>query len=156
MVTVASTVQITNPNLWLLNRLGLINPGTVIWDLIPWSFVVNMFVNINAILESFTDTVGLDISNQSVTKSYSALATTRAYSSEANMKLGNYASWDTYHKNRTRTTGTIPAVKWAFRVPDLNWELALIATSLVVQKMNKITRLVGALTQSSALKPQLL
>lgn len=155
-VTVASTVEIANLNLWLLNRLGLINPATVIWDLIPWSFVVNMLVNVNAILESLTDTVGLNISNQSVTKSYSCLAEVETFLNPSQRALGNYASNVNYHKNRVRTVGSIPAVKLAVKVPELNWELALIAGSLVVQKMNKISKLVTALTAAPGLKPQLL
>lgn len=56
-------VTINNPNLFLLNNLGLANPGTVIWEIIPFSFVIDYFATVNAFLSSGTDFLGLGISN---------------------------------------------------------------------------------------------
>lgn len=141
-VSYATKVTIANPNLWLLNRLGLINPATVIWDLIPWSFVVNMFVNVNAILNSFTDTVGLDVTDMSVTRTCKLM---RDYSLSNKPDGSGLASSSTniYYKRRTLGVPLKPTVE--LRVPELNWELAVIASSLVVQKfktINNIIRLV--------------
>lgn len=57
---VQATVEIKNPNLWLANKLGLINPATVVWEVIPFSFVVDWFVPVGRFLESFTDFVGVE------------------------------------------------------------------------------------------------
>jgi hypothetical protein len=54
-------VSVNNPNLWLANQLGLINPATVAWELVPFSFVVDWFVNVSQFLETGTDFVGLNI-----------------------------------------------------------------------------------------------
>lgn len=60
-VCVGAKVSISNPNLALANQLGLINPAAVLWAVIPWSFLIDWFVNVGAFLESFTDTAGYKI-----------------------------------------------------------------------------------------------
>lgn len=61
--------RVTNPNLWRANQLGLINPATLVWELIPFSFVVDWFIPVSGFLGSFTEWVGLDVfdKSQSVT-----------------------------------------------------------------------------------------
>lgn len=133
-ITYAAKVSVTNPNLWLLNRLGLINPLVVAWDLVPWSFVVNMFVNVNQLLGSLTDTVGLTLTDVSQTKSYSTLREqqTQWHSGVAQ----NRTSWSNVLKrHRVRTAGSIPKPSLQAKVPNLDWNLAVIASALVVQKV---------------------
>lgn len=60
-------VRINNPNLHLANQLGFTNPALVAWELIPFSFVVGWFVNVENFLSQFTDFVGLDIIQPSTT-----------------------------------------------------------------------------------------
>lgn len=55
-------VRVENPNLLLANRLGLLNPAEVLWDLVPFSFVVDWFANIGKFLGSLTSLIGLSIS----------------------------------------------------------------------------------------------
>lgn len=146
-VTIAARVAVSNPNLHLLNQLGLINPFLVAWDLIPWSFVVGMFVNVNAMLGSLTDYAGLRITNKSVTKS-----SVTTHSTSLRHFVGYGGPNRTYvafghgsYKNRyrTRSVGSIPAVKLQVRIPDLNKEQLLIAASLVLQKFAKINKLIA-------------
>lgn len=133
-ITYAASVAVSNPNLWLLNRLGLINPLTVAWDLVPWSFVVNMFVNVNQVLSCLTDTVGLTISDGSYTRSSLLLQEQRTWwhSGVANNRtsFSNCLS-----KQKTRTTGALVPPSLAFKAPHLDWNLAVIASSLLVQKV---------------------
>lgn len=144
-VTYSAKVQISNPNLWLLNRLGLINPATIVWDLIPWSFVVNMFLNVNAMISSITDEVGLDITNRSLTRGSLVGHETLQYSEPYD---GQPLGWPgpsfsrILNKSRYRTVGTSPKLEWQVKVPELNWELALIASSLVVQRFQTINKLI--------------
>lgn len=56
-------VTISNPNLWLANSLGLVNPLTIAWEVIPFSFVIDWFVNVEQFLSSGTDLLGLTVSN---------------------------------------------------------------------------------------------
>lgn len=56
-------VRVTNPNLFLAQQLGLVNPAAVAWELVPFSFIVDWFVDVGTFLESWTDFVGLAFEN---------------------------------------------------------------------------------------------
>lgn len=137
-------VKISNQNLWLLNRMGLVNPFTVAWDLVPWSFVANMFGNFNQLINSFTDEVGLEITEKSVTRTVKMIT----YRYDALSRPYEYVTQPTkteqriYWKQKTRTLGSAPPISFMWRVPDINWELAVIASSLVVQRVSKINNLI--------------
>lgn len=64
-VSMALTARMDNPNLWLASRLGLLNPVQVVWQLVPWSFLVDRFVNISTVLGSFTDFAGVTLTGSS-------------------------------------------------------------------------------------------
>ncbi len=138
--TYNARVQISNPNLWLLNRMGLINPGVVAWDLIPWSFVVNMFLNVNTMIGAITDEVGLTFSGQNITHTSVLGREVMRSNTGAVGPLWTFSR--TFKKSKSRTLGASLAPSWQVKVPDLNWELAVIAVSLVVQKIKKLNRLI--------------
>lgn len=62
------TVEVENYNLFLANRLGLINPATIAWELVPFSFVIDWFVKFGDCISGFTDLAGLR-----VTKPYATM-----------------------------------------------------------------------------------
>jgi hypothetical protein len=133
-ITYAASVAIENPNLWLLNRLGLINPLTVAWDLVPWSFVVNMFVNVNQVLGSLSDTVGLSLGDCSQTYSSRYLR-----EEQSTWKI---STTDIRHSNanvvtvrKSRVAAALPRPSLQLKAPKLDWNLCVIASSLVVQKV---------------------
>jgi hypothetical protein len=136
-VTYSAGVDIANPNLWLANRMGVINPAVVAWDLVPWSFVVNMFVNVNAVLGSFTDLVGLNLTNVSVTKSYTLLQEEVVYTKWSEHEA-YYASSSVVGKGRSRTSGSIPKPSLRLRLPNVNFELMAIASALLRQKVGSM------------------
>jgi hypothetical protein len=51
--------EIDNPNLNLLERLGLANPIAVLWDAVPWSFVVDWFSNVGQFLAALVPLNGV-------------------------------------------------------------------------------------------------
>jgi hypothetical protein len=53
----------SSPNLELFNRLGLINPASVAWEVVPFSFLVDWFVPVGDYLNSWTDFVGYSFDN---------------------------------------------------------------------------------------------
>lgn len=59
-------VAVSNPNLWLCNRLGLINPIQWLNEAIPLSFVADWFSNLSDVISSMTDFVGLETRNPCV------------------------------------------------------------------------------------------
>lgn len=136
-LTYNAKVAIENPNLWLLNRLGLINPGVVAWDLVPWSFVVNMFVNVNTMISSITDEVGLSISGQNITRSSHLGRETLRTSPWLDR---TFTRVNKRAKNREFGSSLQPSL--TVKLPNLDWNLAVIASALVVQRIQKLNRLI--------------
>lgn len=133
-VTFAAQVKIPNPNLWLAERAGLINLARVGWDLVPWSFLVNMFVNTNQLVQSLTDFVGLEFSDFNKTTTlvsrgimrtppdYPVSCTQMVQRLQMNRELGTHPE----------LTGTL-----RFRVPAFSWGRVAIAASLATQRLMK-------------------
>lgn len=139
-VTYSAKVDIENPNLWLLNRLGLINPAMVAWDLVPWSYVVNMLVNVNSMIGSVTDEIGLKISNRSVTRT--CLLGREYFQTDGSGSSRSYAFERHLIKSKNRELNSGVQPHWQVKVPDFNWELAVIATSLALQRIKKLNNLI--------------
>lgn len=66
-VTIVGKIRISNPNLDLINRLGLLNIPYVVWDAIPFSCVFDWLLPVGNYLQSFTDFVGLELIDGSYT-----------------------------------------------------------------------------------------
>lgn len=127
-VTRAAQVRITNPNLWLLERYGVLNPAAIAWDLVPYSFIVNMFVNTGQLVNSITDFAGLSFDNGTLTKKAHWLQDCKTSRYGKGYKLESYKM-----QNRTVGKATVrpPLV---FKIPEANWELAAMAGSLFAQR----------------------
>lgn len=54
-------VKMENPDLFLLNQFGLTNPAVVLWEAIPFSFVVDWFTDFGSYLESLTGLLGVSL-----------------------------------------------------------------------------------------------
>lgn len=66
-ITLRANVEVSNPNLALAQQCGLVNPLTIAWELVPFSFVVDWFVNVGDFLNTFTDFAGVSLTHQSRT-----------------------------------------------------------------------------------------
>ena len=63
-----------------LNQLGLLNPVSLAWELIPYSFVVDWFVPIGPVLNAFTARAGLAYVDGSVADRVRSTVTATQYS----------------------------------------------------------------------------
>lgn len=61
LAKVGATFVVSNPNLWLANQLGFVNPATIAWELVPFSFVLDWFVNVSDFLNSSSEFWGLSV-----------------------------------------------------------------------------------------------
>lgn len=68
-VLLQTRVRITNPNLYLATQLGLTNPAAIVWDGIPFSFVVDWFIPVSKFLNSFSHFYGLTLEDSFATYS---------------------------------------------------------------------------------------
>jgi len=67
VVKCKANVRVVNPNANLAAQMGFVNPLAVAWELVPFSFVVDYFVNVQGYLENFTSLYGLELSSVSST-----------------------------------------------------------------------------------------
>lgn len=88
-----ATILVDDPNRFRMNQLGLVNPASVAWELVPFSFVVDWFIPVGAYLSSMTDFVGLRLVN----------------------------GYTTFHQRRT-TVRQWPSANWFFTGLDVKVE----------------------------------
>jgi hypothetical protein len=60
---VGADILLVNPNLFLLNQLGILNPAAIAWELTPFSFMVDWVYGVGNYLASFSDWAGLELRN---------------------------------------------------------------------------------------------
>lgn len=147
-LTMRGFLSVVNPNLALADQLGLINPATILWEKVPFSFVVDWFVNVGDFLNSFTDFAGMQFiyphrtvftqwrQSFSSTTDYNINAT---YPWTPETPSGRYSGSRTYTKTLTscrRTVGTFPGPTLAYVGPwTLSPRRGLAAASLLIQSI---------------------
>lgn len=141
-VCVGGRCIVTSENVWLANRLGLLNLPGVAWDLVPWSFVFNMFNNMSQMVNSLTDFCGVTIDMSSTTKSVRTRVLHKRIYEGTYPGYWGYAKAHIDYVRKARTLG-LPSPKFMWKVPDLNLELVAIAAALPLQRLRKLNQLVG-------------
>lgn len=129
-------VRVSNPNLNLLTDLGLTNPAVLAWEVIPFSFVVDWFVNVSQVLNSYTDMLGLSWSKPFTSTKFSgkyleqwSVDDTITSYSDAYAVTGEGSMYN-------RTTGlATPKLQTTFKVPGVT--RAATAISLLLQFLPK-------------------
>lgn len=138
--TYATGVQVSNPNLWVANKLGILNPFQVAWDLVPWSFLVNMVSNMGQVMGSLTDFAGLAFTDSSLT---TGLFMQQGYVSDyRDPRPGASASAAGTQtvKIRGRKVGVSPpGVVPYFRWPEWGVGTAAIVGSLLIQQTSRLS-----------------
>lgn len=137
-ITATQSYSVSNPNVWLLNQLGLLNPFQVAWDRVPWSWVVNMFVNANQLIGSFSDTFGLNQMGGSMTYSHRLFReqVETWYKDIPSLRGRETCNVVVNWRNREALNSLVPTLQ--FRMPNLNWELVMIASALAVQRSSSL------------------
>lgn len=150
---IGADVEVENPNLGLASQLGLVNPATVLWELVPFSFVVDWFANVGDYLSSFTDFAGLRLVNPFRTY-YSEYKDSYSAYDEYNYGSGPHIPpWPFYWYRYTvmkgyevegfyvrRVPGPIPGPILTLGSLNLNPRRGLAAISLLIQGMPSSSR----------------
>lgn len=87
-------VQVTNPNTYLLNRLGLLNPVQLGWQVTKYSLVVDWFYNVEQYLGTMTDFVGLSLSQAYTTQAITGGTLVETWNDYGWRTSANYARVD--------------------------------------------------------------
>ena len=124
---------VTNPNLYLANKLGFVNPAAIAWELVPFSFVVDWFVNVGDFLTQSSELYGLTISDPYTTQLLVIAPCSARYRYTYANKLYGFESLS--HGVWLDRATKLPDVKLGIRP---GWRLspvrAATAISLLVQK----------------------
>jgi hypothetical protein len=126
--------RVINPNQALLASLGLINPVQVAWNSVPYSFVVDWFVDLSGFIGGLDGLAGLDVS--------------RAFHSELLLGTGRYVAFNRLSVNSpwvnsgsinstgckmTRSLG-LPPYHFVYpTMPKFSWQRSATAIALVLQ-----------------------
>lgn len=89
---------LTNPQLASLASLGLMNPAYIVWEMVPYSFVVDWFMPIGPWLQSLTAATGFSFKGGS-----RSMLSVMKYDGVEDIKLKNNAN-----PNGTSTSGGTP------------------------------------------------
>lgn len=146
----SATVEISNPNLWLAERAGTLNGFAVAWDLVPWSFVVNMFVNTGQLVNSITDFAGLSFPSSSITYGlpYGYTVVSAPGSRNGDPRRNELRGIAMYRvKSKYRYLNGVARPPLVAKLPDVNWELAAIAASLATQKFRKVSSFISTFSK---------
>jgi hypothetical protein len=138
---VQAEVKITNPTLFLAEQLGLTNPLTVAWELIPFSFLVDWVSNVSSVLSAYGGRYG-----------YELLRPRSNRKDSAQSEVGVYIRWcgppeqplsvhlpPVYSEGfRFLRSGTLTLPPLVFSLPDVwSWRRALTAISLLGQQIGR-------------------
>lgn len=105
--TYRAKAQITNPSLFLANQLGVINPVSVAWELVPFSFVVDWFLPVGDFINSYTDWVGVELKEKQLAVKLTVKGEER------------YRSWGDPYLTRSSVVRFERELDWAH--PKFSW-----------------------------------
>lgn len=138
-VTLSAGVRVTNPNYYLANRLGLLDLPGIAWDLVPWSWVINMVSNSKQVIGQFTNDVGLELLGSSTT-----------YTARYYWEMWGWRDRDDYPGKgssytelmklyaKTRVVGSLPAIWPRFRAPQLDASMAVVLSAMALSRLRLI------------------
>lgn len=140
-VTVGCRLTITNHNLWLANQLGLINPVSIAWEVIPFSFLVDYFINVSDVINSWTDFFG--VSQGDVYRQLMMVGSSQQYQEmgfnppdrwPVEGKNLQYGTW-TGSSYRFIRFGDLPGPSLRFTAPRISLTRASTSIALLLQQL---------------------
>jgi hypothetical protein len=123
-----AVMSVTNPALFRANQLGLINPVGIAFELIPLSFILNWFVNVQDFIGSFTDWVGLNLTD-AFTVSTLSVKGSETWRPEWTPAISEFS---VDHQLMSRSMGIIAPNLGIRHFPGLSMSRAATSISLIV------------------------
>lgn len=125
----SGVVTVKNPNKDLLRRMGLVNPALIAFELVPFSFVLGWFTNIDSYLRSWTEYYGVEVSQAFYTEYAVGRTDYEWYPGTPGVQRGSHSA----HSVR-RSVGSLPNVKFGLKPAyALLFRRAITQSSLLVQ-----------------------
>jgi hypothetical protein len=131
---VGANVVVDNPALHLASQLGLTNPLSVAWELVPFSFVVDWFANVGQFVGQLDEFAGLRLVNAYTTifiRAGGFQARWNPYWEPTYESL----SWENVCVKRSGGIPTVPLTLKPFKLPSAT--RAITAVSLMIQQLSR-------------------
>lgn len=126
---IQSDVVVSNPNVYLAQRLGLLNPVATLLEVIPFSWLVGWAVNVDQVIQSWSADFGLTHTNAFSTVCVRGKGVSRF----SWPYKGIDDAVDAFSVGTRRAIG-VPSPTLRFSIPDrLSWTRAATLSSVVVQ-----------------------
>lgn len=141
--TLVARVDPGHAGLRTLNQLGLVNPLSLAWELVPFSFVVDWLVPVGSMLQSFSAPAGLQFVTGSVARRVSASAPFKASTNIFNQVYPSYSGQSVspgtgtfrYEGYAREALGFWPSTGLWIDIDPLRADRSLKATALVIVGM---------------------
>lgn len=123
-----------------LSQMGVTNPASVAWEILPWSFVIDWFIPIGNFLDSLDATLGLTFEKGCYTTFEKTSVSASA--NGAVREQGGYTSLN-FSANRTEVLctrvplGSFPASSFPSFSPGFSWRRAANALALTFQRLKR-------------------
>lgn len=130
----ARVKAVTSAGLHSLEQFGIINPLSLAWEIVPFSFVVDWFVNVGDYLHSFSDFSGMTLDSTFTSMTYKIKAIGK-YTVKPQYNLPYPRRWEVQY-NRTERYTTLSGITFGvkkLKPPSLT--RAATAISLLLQQM---------------------
>jgi hypothetical protein len=130
-VRIQAHVRVTNPNLWLANQLGLINPAQWFLEGVRLSFVLDWFSNLSQIVNQLTEFAGISIERP---------VTTSKTTQELRETVPSIIPWKEHRRGTTvRRELVMPQAKLVVAYERFNWQRGANAISLLVGGLRNVS-----------------
>jgi hypothetical protein len=131
-VVIGGRVRLSNSDALLANQMGFVNPLSVAWEVVPWSFLVDWVVNVGDVINSLTDLVGLELEDVYITRF-------QLHKRQIYAKYYTGPSWTGRYESCSvgrGSVGVLPGPKLVFNPPErLSLSRAATAISLLLQRL---------------------
>lgn len=131
-------MRITNPNLLLANQLGFVNPAAIIWDAVPFSFVVDWFIPVGRFLKAYSNNFGFEIDDP--LNSWGLRTVTDAKIGSGFGYIPSAGMVDSLYYIRVKQKFARPSLFSRAKFPPLDTWHAATSVSLLVQQLNSLKR----------------
>lgn len=142
-VSVQADVAVSDPFLFKMNQLGLVNPASVAWEVMPFSFLVDWFASVSLWLEGLSDFVGVTL----VDPQHAALM---RISGERNCFDIRYTSSKCFHEATFQAVG----MRRATSIPSPFFALKPIKGLSNTRGATAVALVVSLFAKDSGLKPR--
>lgn len=103
-IRTSANARLVNPNAFLHSQLGITNPASVVWELIPFSFLADWCFDVSSFLDSATDFIGLELSEEQSSETCTGKWTWRP----ASTQTGLYVARQTFMERRLGLSRPLP------------------------------------------------